>query len=178
VCAWFKGQRSTTSYRALVSWEPVIVAGGRPLPVTVVQDLRDGLIATGRHRAFPGAMIGMKPPAFSEWVFRLLGALPGDELTDLYPGSGAVTSAWERYVSTACRGDGSPEYSADASLGDEVDASLGDEVDASLSTRSTRLSATRSTRRWTPAVDASVDASPLQAVTRPSSRSRGSGPAR
>jgi hypothetical protein len=26
----------------------------------------------GRHRSFPGALIGMKPPAFAEWMFRLL----------------------------------------------------------------------------------------------------------
>lgn len=31
VCAWFKGPRRTKSRRALVSWEPLIVAGGRPL---------------------------------------------------------------------------------------------------------------------------------------------------
>ena len=30
VCAWFKGPRPTRSRRALTSWEPVIVAGGRP----------------------------------------------------------------------------------------------------------------------------------------------------
>jgi hypothetical protein len=41
ICAWFKGPRCTKSRRALVSWEPVIVAGGRPLQINVVQDLSE-----------------------------------------------------------------------------------------------------------------------------------------
>jgi hypothetical protein len=110
VCAWFKGARPTKSRRALASWEPLIVAGGRPLRTDVVQDLSDGLIAQGRFRAFPGAMIGMKPPAFAEWMFRQLGASRVDRLDDLYPGSGAIGVAWTRYVSpppaeTTCRVD-------------------------------------------------------------------------
>jgi hypothetical protein len=31
-------------------------------------------------------------------VFDLLGALPGDEFTDLYPGSGGVARAWATYA--------------------------------------------------------------------------------
>lgn len=98
--AWFKGPRHTKSRRALVSWEPLIVAGGRPLRVDVVQDLSDGLISRGRFRAFPGAMVGMKPPAFAEWMFRQLGASRGDRLDDLFPGSGAIRRAWARYTGT------------------------------------------------------------------------------
>jgi hypothetical protein len=98
VCAWFKGPRYTKSRRALVSWEPLIVAGGRPLRVDAVQDLADGLVAVGRFRRFPGAMIGMKPPAFAEWMFRQLGASRADRLDDLFPGSGAIRRAWARYT--------------------------------------------------------------------------------
>lgn len=98
VCAWFKGVRSTRSRRALVSWEPLIVSGGRPLRADVVCDVADGLIAQGRFRSFPGAMIGMKPPAFAEWMFRILGASPVDQLDDLFPGSGAIGVAWARYT--------------------------------------------------------------------------------
>jgi len=100
ICAWFKGPRCTKSRRALVSWEPVIVAGGRPLQINVVQDLSDGLICRGRFRAFPGAMVGMKPPAFAEWMFRQLGASRVDRLDDLFPGSGAIRRAWARYTAT------------------------------------------------------------------------------
>ena len=100
ICAWFKGPRHTKSRRALVSWEPLIVFGGRPLRVDVVQDLSDGLVAVGRFRRFPGAMVGMKPPAFAEWMFRQLGASRADRLDDLFPGSGAIRRAWARYTGT------------------------------------------------------------------------------
>ena len=100
ICAWFKGPRHTKSRRALVSWEPLIVFGGRPLRVDVVQDLSDGLVAVGRFRRFPGAMIGMKPPAFAEWMFRQLGASRVDRLDDLFPGSGAIRRSWIRYTAT------------------------------------------------------------------------------
>lgn len=46
----------------------------------------------------------MKPPEFSVWMFRLLGARRGDELVDLFPGSGAVTRAWERYTAPGVQG--------------------------------------------------------------------------
>jgi hypothetical protein len=99
VCAWFKGPRYTRSRRALTSWEPLIVYRGRPLATDRVQIECDGLVARGRFRAFPGAMIGMKPPAFAEWMFAQLGATRGDTLDDLFPGSGAIGVAWARYVS-------------------------------------------------------------------------------
>jgi hypothetical protein len=115
ICAWFKGPRHTKSRRALVSWEPLIVFGGHPLRIDVVQDLSDGLVAVGRFRRFPGAMVGMKPPAFAEWMFRQLGASRVDRLDDLFPGSGAIRRAWARYTgeeSTIGRSDTSPDARA------------------------------------------------------------------
>lgn len=107
VAAWVKAPRRGISDRPLDAWEPVIVAGGRPLRVAehrgerVAHDVENALVYRGRYRAFPGAMVGMKPPEFSVWLFRMLGAVPGDELHDLFPGSGAVTEAWRRYVGAA-----------------------------------------------------------------------------
>ena len=72
-------------------WEPVIVHGGR----TDAPLIRN-LTTAGRPRA---GFTGAKPATFSRWVFGLLGALPGDELDDLFPGSGAVGRAWEEYRS-------------------------------------------------------------------------------
>jgi hypothetical protein len=40
---------------------------------------------------------GVKPHDFCVWVFALLGMNHNDQFTDLYPGSGAVTVAWERW---------------------------------------------------------------------------------
>lgn len=40
---------------------------------------------------------GVKPARFSFWLFDLLGCEPDDEFHDLYPGSGAVTAAWDSW---------------------------------------------------------------------------------
>lgn len=96
--AWLRPVRRTRSRRPLQAWEPVIIRGGRPLPVAGPQGVEDAVVARGRHHSFPGALVGMKPPGFSEWLFHQLGALAGDELADLYPGSGAVSEAWRRYA--------------------------------------------------------------------------------
>jgi hypothetical protein len=45
----------------------------------------------------PTDVIGRKPPAFCAWIFALMGARPGDELDDLYPGSGLVARAWSQW---------------------------------------------------------------------------------
>lgn len=99
VCSWHRRVRYTPSRRPLSAWEPLIVHGGRELPTAVSQTVTDALAYGGRFRAFPGAITGMKPPQFSTWMFAQLGARPdlGDELADLYPGSGAVTEAWRQF---------------------------------------------------------------------------------
>jgi hypothetical protein len=98
VAVWVKGPRRVRSRRALNAYEPVVLSGGRHLPTERTQELVDVLDYRGRYRAFPGALIGAKPPQFSSWLFAMLGAQPGDELADLFPGSGAVSLAWQRYV--------------------------------------------------------------------------------
>jgi len=95
---WVKRTRRVRAVGALRVWEALLVHGGRPLSTAAAQQLEDVLIYRGRYRAFPGALVGMKPPQFSVWMFRLLGAQPGDRLDDLFPGSGAVGRAWERYT--------------------------------------------------------------------------------
>ena len=44
-------------------------------------------------RGFPGA----KPERFCFWVFEGLNLLPDDDFCDLFPGSGAVGRAWEKW---------------------------------------------------------------------------------
>lgn len=99
VCVWRRQVRPTRSRRALSAWEPLLVYGGRELPTAAPQTVLDHLDYRGRYDAFPGALVGMKPPEFAVWMFAQLGALPGDELDDLYPGSGAIGRAWELYAS-------------------------------------------------------------------------------
>ena len=95
---WVRMCRVVRSVAPLHSWEALLVSAGRPRRQAVVSDLRDVLIYQGRYWGFPGALVGMKPPEFAVWMFRLLGACQGDTLDDLFPGSGAVTEAWKRYV--------------------------------------------------------------------------------
>lgn len=107
VCSWYRGPRASVAYRARSAWEPVIVAGGRPRRLPVSDDLSDALLWGGRQHSHPGALVGMKPAAFCEWVLQLLGVQPGDTLVDLFPGSGVMGRAFRLYVS----GDVDPDTS-------------------------------------------------------------------
>ena len=138
VAAWVRQARHVRSMRAVNAWEPVIIRGGRPSDASVAQVLEDVLIYKGRYRAFPGALIGMKPPEFSEWVFRQLGAARGDTLVDLYPGSGAVTLAWERFTSLEASGRVALGRASEASLSAGTDASGPGASDASDQGSTTR----------------------------------------
>ena len=109
VAVWRRRVRVTRSSRPLSGWEPLILAGGRPLDTSRAQQLVDDLDTgdlvaddvldyRGRYDSFPGALTGMKPPEFAAWMFAQLGARAGDELVDLYPGSGAIGRAWSLYT--------------------------------------------------------------------------------
>lgn len=74
--------------------EPVIFRGGRrrTRKEPTVRDWIDCPITLRR------GLTGAKPRAFCRWVFDVLNAKPGDELDDLFPGSGAVGAAWAEWV--------------------------------------------------------------------------------
>lgn len=76
------------------AWEPVIVRGGRPRTrqQPTVRDYCAAVITLKR------GLTGAKPEAVCFWLFEVLNAQPGDTLDDLYPGSGAVTRAWGRFL--------------------------------------------------------------------------------
>lgn len=89
VCAWVKpiGVPAAT-YGMHSSWEALIVVGGRRRR----PGHRDWLSAQPARRG--GTLPGRKPIAFAAFLFRCLGMLPGDELVDLYPGTGIIGRAW------------------------------------------------------------------------------------
>ena len=59
----------------------------------------DVLIHRPRPRSTaPGHVMGAKPAEFARWMFDLLGAQSGDELDDLFPGSGGIARAWEAFT--------------------------------------------------------------------------------
>lgn len=89
-------------------FEPVIWVGGRTYADTgsraadyVVTKQRVLPAHKNRYSGFykdqPEIFLGIKPRAFSRWVFDLLGARKGDDFCDLFPGSGAVSSAWAEF---------------------------------------------------------------------------------
>lgn len=99
VCAWVKPiGASPRTFGVHNSWEPLIVVPGRQLR----PGKRDWLAAQPARRG--GTLMGRKPLAFCAWLFELLGLLPGDELIDLFPGTGVITRAW-RELSFKSRSD-------------------------------------------------------------------------
>lgn len=74
-------------------WEPVIFVGGRRLGRDV-DTVRDFCIESITLRR---GLAGAKPREVCRWIFAMLGARPGDELADLFPGSGAVSAAWSEF---------------------------------------------------------------------------------
>jgi hypothetical protein len=95
---WARGSRPGKSYYARDAFEALLVHGGRPVELGPRDRLDNLLVAHPRvFRTMPGRVPGAKPPEFSEWMFRMLGAQRGDRLDDLFPGSGAVTRAWRLF---------------------------------------------------------------------------------
>ena len=74
-------------------WEPVLFKGARKR-TRQEPTIRDWVTANITLRR---GLTGVKPDAFCVWLFNLLGLRPDDEFFDLYPGSGAVTRAWEAF---------------------------------------------------------------------------------
>jgi hypothetical protein len=80
------------------AWEPVLVWRGRKQTTGPgIATVRDWCAV---NITLQKGLVGVKPEAFCHWLFAVLGARPGDELADLYPGSGAVTRAWTTYLET------------------------------------------------------------------------------
>ena len=80
------------------AWEPVIFRGGRSdKRPDAPRDWVEWPAGLQRRPSIDGGLIGGKPAAVCCWVFDILGARRGDTLDDLFPGTGAVTLAWQRF---------------------------------------------------------------------------------
>lgn len=94
VMAWVK---PFCAFKANVTiayaWEPVIVRGGRKRPRTMptVRDWVSEVITLKR------GLTGAKPEGFCMWLFDVLNIQPDDDFVDIFPGSGAVQRAWDKY---------------------------------------------------------------------------------
>ncbi len=102
VAAWVKPFAAfKPNVRVAYSWEPVIFFGARKKESKSQLTIHDWIsvmppIFTKRN--LDGTK-GQKPMEFCLWLFAMMGLRSGDELTDLFPGSGAVSIFWENYLS-------------------------------------------------------------------------------
>lgn len=95
VAVWVNNNAEPPGARRLphhYCWEPVIVSPARLRP-----DVKNAWIGPPHTAYFGGKIVGQKHPTMIRWLFALMGAAPGDDLDDLFPGSGAVTKAWETW---------------------------------------------------------------------------------
>jgi hypothetical protein len=78
------------------AWEPIIVRTLRDKGAPTVRDYISEPIRLGPDE--DGARVpGAKPKAVCFWIFDVIGASPTDDLDDIFPGSGAVTRAWQQW---------------------------------------------------------------------------------
>jgi hypothetical protein len=76
------------------AWEPVLVKPCRKPVVSGRVVMRDWVSESITLRK---GLVGVKPEKVCRWAFEVLGLEPEDELVDLFPGTGAVTAAWEAW---------------------------------------------------------------------------------
>lgn len=94
VGAWVKPWASfKPGVNPAYAWEPVIFYGGRKLGRDEAT-VRDWVSANATLKK---GLSGAKPVKVCYWLFEMLGAQPGDEFHDLFPGTGIVTQAWESW---------------------------------------------------------------------------------
>jgi hypothetical protein len=87
VAAWVKPFAAfKRNVRVAYTWEPVLF---RPVPSRRPADpvSRDHLAAP---ITLQRGLTGAKPDRFNRWVLDLLGYMPGDEVVDLFPGTGGM----------------------------------------------------------------------------------------
>jgi hypothetical protein len=84
------------------TWEPVVFVNGRkrPLPEATVKDHIAASITLQR------GLTGAKPEEFCRWILDLIGWRPGDQMDDLFPGTGVMGAVVdEREGRWATRGE-------------------------------------------------------------------------
>ena len=76
------------------AWEPVLVKAARKPVVKTGMTYRDWC---SENITMQRGLTGAKPEYVCHWLFEVMGCDRDDELVDLYPGTGAVTKAWETW---------------------------------------------------------------------------------
>lgn len=90
VAAWVKPFSAfKKNVRVAFGWEPVIFRYARRLSHPEAPEARDWLSC---NMSFQRGTIGAKPWQFCRWVLDMLGYLDGDQVDDLFPGSGIMAA--------------------------------------------------------------------------------------
>lgn len=76
------------------AWEPVLVKSCRKPVVRHRVVMRDYL---AENITMKRGLTGAKPEKVCHWLFECLGAEPEDEFDDMFPGTDAVSRAWESW---------------------------------------------------------------------------------
>lgn len=105
VAAWVKPFAAfKRNVRVAYAWEPIILKPAPRLDGAAptrdfVEDVRliDLDVAVREPIAMRRGFTGAKPDNVCFWLFEALGLRPCDQLDDLFPGSGAVGRAWEKW---------------------------------------------------------------------------------
>jgi hypothetical protein len=94
------------------AWEPVLVKACRKPVVNGDVVMRDWL---SEPITMQKGLTGAKPPKVCRWLFNVVGAAPGDELFDLFPGTGIVSETWEAWSGRERFGAGQLDLATEAS---------------------------------------------------------------
>lgn len=92
VCPWVKIHHRPRARGPANIHEYVLVSPARKL----LPGPPDAIVASVA-RGGDSQLIGRKPLKFVFWMFALLGASPGDDFDDLFPGSGVVGRCWREF---------------------------------------------------------------------------------
>lgn len=96
VMAWVKPWCAWKGVGVAYAWEPVIVRGGRKRTKDLfgdhwrVRDYVKAAVTTKMYFPDGSRAIGAKPEAFCRWLLDVLGYQDGDEIHDLFPGTGIL----------------------------------------------------------------------------------------
>lgn len=97
VCAWVKPFAAfKPNVNPAYAWEPVILCGGRTKRPRAELTVRDWLT---EPITLKRGLTGAKPTEFCLWILDLLGYQRGDEIDDLFPGTGLMGRAVDVFES-------------------------------------------------------------------------------
>jgi hypothetical protein len=100
ICQWIKPFAAfKRNVSVAYAYEPVVIKAARKPVVSGRVVMRDWIEAGWIKEPITlrRGLTGAKPEAVCHWAFELVGAELGDALTDLFPGTGAVTRAWQTW---------------------------------------------------------------------------------